>query len=141
MLGYDAEQEKMKHFRVDKMSSVKVTELPREGNEVFAQTDMARYNRKVFGMFTGEEVNVRMRFSNDIVDVILDRFGKEIISVPDGPEHFTTTTSIMLSPQFYGWLSALGDKAKVLAPPAAVQGMTEHLRSALQMYQDDAAES
>lgn len=141
MLGYDTEQEKMKHFRVDKMSSVKVTDLPREGNEVFAQTDMARYNRKVFGMFTGEEVNVRMRFSNDIVDVILDRFGKEIIIVPDGPDHFTTTTSIMLSPQFYGWVCALGSKAQVLAPPAAVQGMVDHLQDALRLYQDAAPES
>lgn len=139
MLAYDAEKAKMKHYRVDKISTIKVTDLPREGTEVFAQIDMGRYHRKIFGMFTGEEVNVRMRFSNEIVDAILDRFGKEIILTPDGAEHFTITTSIMLSPQFYGWLSAFGNKAQILAPPTAVQGMIDHLKQSLQLYQGNVA--
>lgn len=139
MLGYDSEKGKLKHYRVDKICAVKVTDIPREGTAVFAQTNMGHYNRKIFGMFTGEEVNVRMRFSNDIVDVILDRFGKEIIIVPDGSDHFITTTTIMLSPQFYGWLSALGNMAQVLAPQAAVQGMIDHLQRSLQQYQNNIA--
>ena len=55
MLAWDAEEARMKHFRVDKMSAISTLETARQGKEAFRDTDMSAYSKKVFGMFTGQE--------------------------------------------------------------------------------------
>ena len=55
-----------------------LTDDKREGKEHFKQFDMAAYARMNFGMFGGEEVRVKLHFQNEMVGVLLDRFGKDI---------------------------------------------------------------
>lgn len=55
LIAYDEKEEKIKHFRVDKMLHIEMTEEKREGRWVFKEFDIAVYARKMFGMFDGEE--------------------------------------------------------------------------------------
>ena len=73
LVAFDSAAGVIKHFRVDKMADIEVTEEERDGQEIYAALDMGVYARKTFGMFTGEEVSVQMRFENDLVGVVLDR--------------------------------------------------------------------
>lgn len=116
MLGYDALAGRMKHYRVDKMTNIQATHQPREGGEEFNSVDMSAYAKKVFGMFTGEEQRVILRFSKHLVGAVLDRFGKEVMIIPDGDEHFTVSLDIAVSPHFYGWVFSFGTDAEILAP-------------------------
>lgn len=84
MLAWDGEESRFKHFRVDKMSGISPLETPREGTEAFRRLDMSGYSSRVFGMFAGEPIPVRMRFAAHLAGAVIDRFGKDVMLIPDG---------------------------------------------------------
>jgi len=116
MLAWDAEEQRMKHFRVDKMSAISTLDLPREGKEAFEKTDMSAYSKKVFGMFTGQESGVKLRFANHLAGAVIDRFGKDVMLLRDGEEHFTVTVDVVVSPLFFAWVFGFGAEAEILGP-------------------------
>ena len=54
LVAYDSAAACMKHYRVDKMLHIELSESPREGRNVYEQIDVAAYSKKTFGMFAGE---------------------------------------------------------------------------------------
>lgn len=136
MLGYDAEAEKMKHYRVDKMAQIKAADAVRLGGEVFNQLDMSAYSKQVFGMFTGNEQSVKLRFDNSLVGAVVDRFGKEIMLIPDGDGHFTVTVDVAISPQFYAWLFGFGTMVEILSPESARMEMAQKTAAVSKMYSE-----
>ena len=90
--------------------------------------------QKHFGMFAGQEETVRLRCRSRIVGVVLDRFGHDVMLVPDGPEHFTVTLPLVVSPQFFGWLFGLEDNVELLGPPEAVEGYRRSLAKVAALY-------
>ncbi len=126
LVGYDHEKGEIRHYRVDKMTELEQADLPKMEQ---AEFDMAVYARKHFNMFSGREGAVTLRCENRLVGVILDRFGQEVILVPDGEEHFTATVEAVVSPQFLGWLFGLGEGAALVGPPWAVEEMKTQLKA------------
>ena len=131
LVAYDGSHREMRHYRVDKMAEITVTNLPREGAEDYPNFDIAVYGQKHFGMYSGEETTVILRAKSSMAGVVLDRFGQDVILVPDGPDFFSVSIPLVLSPQFYGWLFALDPDVTLTAPPRAVAAYQERLRSAL----------
>ena len=82
LVGYDSEAGEIRHYRVDKMLHIRMTEEAREGREHFQKLDMADYAKKSFGMFGGKEEKVKLLVDNSLAGVMIDRFGKDIIMVP-----------------------------------------------------------
>ncbi|MBR5343654.1 MAG: WYL domain-containing protein [Oscillospiraceae bacterium] len=118
LLAWDASAERMKHFRVDKMTNIEPTEQRREGKETFKKLDMSSYTQRVFGMFGGEQQRVRLRFLNHLAGAVIDRFGKDTILTPDGDEHFIIAVDLVVSPQFFAWVFGFGAEAEILSPEA-----------------------
>lgn len=135
LLGWDAPAGIMKHFRVDKMTEISTTDTARAGCEVFSQVDMSTYSQQVFGMFTGMEETVRLRFSNHLVGAVIDRFGKEIMIIPDGDTHFTVTLKLTISPLFYAWIFGFGPDAEILSPEAVRHEMGQIAAQVVKQYQ------
>lgn len=116
LAAYDAQAEVMKHYRVDKMGAVQLTKLPRQGMEKFSQVDLADYTNRTFGMFGGQAVTVTMEFSNRLIGVVLDRFGRETDIRGKNQDTFTVRVPVAVSGQFFGWLAGIGKEAAVTAP-------------------------
>lgn len=135
MIGYDSEAKRIKHYRVDKMLKSTCIEEEREGKELFDEFDIATYTRKSFGMYGGEEQAVKLEFDNNLVGVVIDRFGKDIIIAPADQSHFTVNVNVAVSDQFLGWVFALGDGAKILGPENVVEQMKELMKKAIEKYQ------
>lgn len=134
LLAWDAEAQLRKHYRVDKMTDISALDAPREGMEDFSEQDLSAYTKKVFSMFSGEECTVRLRFANHLVGSVLDRFGKDVIVVADGTEHFTVSLNVVTSPKFYAWLFGFGTDVEILSPPSARQEMQEMLARIADTY-------
>lgn len=128
LVGREPGEEQTRHYRVDKMDRVAVSE---EGSDVPRDFDPAAYTARYFSMFSGSDTRVKLRCDKALAGVILDRFGRETILVPDGEEHFTVTLDVVISPQFWGWLTALGPKAKLVEPPEATTEYRAYLQSLL----------
>ena len=137
LAGYDHEKGDLRHYRVDKMDGLRPAG-PAQRDTSRPAFDAASYARKHFGMFSGQEGQVRLRCDRHLVGVILDRFGQESILVPDGPEHFTVTVEAVVSPQFLGWLFGLGDGIEVLSPLWARQAFARRLGEVAEHYRDQA---
>lgn len=135
MIGYDSEAKIIKHYRVDKMLKTACTDMLREGKDLFEQFDIAAYTRKSFGMYGGEEQSVKLEFDNNLVGVVIDRFGKDIIIVPSDKEHFIVNVNVAVSDQFLGWAFALGDGVKILGPQNVVEQMKEMAKKVFEKYQ------
>lgn len=134
MVAYDSDAQLMKHYRVDKMEKISVTDDTRDGLEAYNALDMAVYAKKVFGMFTGQEVNVSMRFRNSLVGAVRDRLGRDVFIVADGPDHFTVHADVVVSPQFFAWVCSFGPQAVITGPPEVVAQMKEHVDSVAAQY-------
>ena len=117
LLAWDDAAGQLRHYRVDKMTDIRAAGSPRKGKAAFAGVDMSAYTQHVFGMFGGEQRQVRLRFANHLAGAVLDRFGQELILVPDGDEHFIISVSAAVSPQFFAWVFGFGREAELLSPP------------------------
>ena len=131
LVAYDPATEEMRHYRVDKMSDIAVTDQRREGP---AEFDVADYARRHFGMYAGTEATVTLRFDKSMVGVVLDRFGQDVMLIPDGEDHFTVSLPLVISPQFYGWLFGLGDKVRLVAPASAVEAFRAQRKAVSALY-------
>jgi len=134
LVGFDSEAGIIKHFRVDKMADIGITDEERDGKDIYAALDMAVYARKTFGMFTGEETSVQLRFEKELAGAAIDRLGKDIMLIPDGEDHFTVRTDVVVSPQFFAWVFGFAGKAKILGPENVVKAMQAQLEKVIKQY-------
>ncbi len=128
-------QHGLTHYRVDKMARISAADTPRHMAEEAKQLDLSKYGSSVFGMFAGEPVTVKMRFVNALAGVVIDRFGKSAMLVPDGPEHFTVTAEIAVSPVFFGWMASFADRARIVYPQRVAQEFLDFLKRAVSQYE------
>ena len=134
MVAYDSDAQMIKHYRVDKMEKISVTDETRDGLEAYNALDMAVYAKKTFGMFTGHEVNVAMRFDNHLVGAVRDRLGRDVFIVADGPDHFTVRADVVVSPQFFAWVCGFGAQAVITGPNEVVEQMKKHVDAIAAQY-------
>ena len=127
----------MKHYRVDKMLHIQMSEEKREGKEHFKKLDMADYAKKSFGMFGGKEQEVKLRVANNLAGVIIDRFGKEVMMIPEDEEHFNVNVDVHVSKQFLGWIFSLVENVKILGPDEVVNQMKQEAQRLIQQYDTD----
>ena len=130
-----SERHGLTHYRVDKMAKLAKTDKPRIMTEEAKNLDLTRYGKTVFGMFAGTPQQVKLRFENVLAGVVIDRFGKDTMLVPDGESHFTFTSEIVLSPVFYGWLAGFGEQAEILFPESVRESFAALCRKTLSHYE------
>lgn len=134
MVAYDSEEGKIKHFRVDKMLHIDLTNDRREGSQKFKVFDMGAYAKKMFGMFGGEEEMVKILCKNELAGVMIDRFGKDVMLVKVDEEHFYVNVKVAVSRQFLFWVIALGEGAKIVAPKRVVEKVKEEIGRLVEQY-------
>ena len=137
LIAYDGAEDKLKHFRVDKMEKIKIQSEKRDGMDRFEKFNLAHYAKSVFSMFGGEECGVKLSVDNDLIGVIVDRFGSDIYIVRESDTSFIVNIRVVLSPQFYAWLFGLGLKARVLSPKKAVDGFKTKIQEESAFYKTE----
>lgn len=107
------------HYRVDKMEKIELTDADRVlSDEPF---DLSKYSKATFQMYGGEETDVSIEFENELVGVVLDRFGMDAPIIQKDEEHFTCNVKVAVSPHFLSWIMSFGKKAKILSPEYVVE--------------------
>ncbi|MGN0331717.1 MAG: helix-turn-helix transcriptional regulator [Lachnospiraceae bacterium] len=134
LIGYDSKSDLIKHFRVDKMDDIDILDERREGKEKFGNFDLAEYSKKMFGMFSGEEEIVRIRFPENLLGVIVDRFGKEVPIREDEKGYYIARIKVFVSEQFFGWLTGLGKSVIILSPENVRREYQSFLEAILKVY-------
>ena len=135
MIGYDSDEEKIKHYRVDKMQSIRLTDEKRDGAKLFDDFDMALYSKKTFGMYGGKEETVALRCRNSLAGIIIDRFGTDVPFTNLTDTHFDLRVKVQLSPLFYTWLMNFGTDITILSPDTVKEAFIRLAKDALSQYE------
>lgn len=136
LIAYDDKEEKIKHFRVDKMNQIQeLSDEKRKGIEVFQKFDITEYTNRTFGMYGGTPETVTLCLPAGMIGIILDRFGKEtdIRKLEDG--QIRVRIKATLSGQFFGWLTGLGDKVHITAPQYVKEAYCNYIKQILFSYE------
>lgn len=133
MIAYEPISDSIRHYRVDKMEHIALTELQRQGKQLFRDRfNPADYSRKVFGMFSGEEKVVRLRCENRFIGVLRDRFGAELMVQPLDEGYFAVNVTVAVSPQFFSWVFGLGGGVQILEPHDVRQQFQQQLKQLIE---------
>ena len=119
LVAFDSAAGIIKHYRVDKMERIELLDKCRDGGKTLESFNPAQYAKSVFSMFGGEEADVKLSVNNDMIGVIVDRFGADIIISPETEKTFTVNLRLILSPQFYAWLFGMENKIRIVSPEYA----------------------
>lgn len=134
LITYKEKYDDYAHYRVDKMESIEITEEDRVLSE--EPFDLSAYSKTTFAMFGGEETEVSIKFENDLVGVVFDRFGTDVRIVKADEDHFICTVKVAVSPHFLSWIVSFGRRAKIMSPDYVVDEMYALIRESLENYED-----
>ena len=139
LVAYDAADQKIKHYRVDKIVRLAITDAPREGKQAFRAFDAAKYSRSLFGMYGGRLMQVSLEGENRMVGALIDRFGRDITIIPQGEERFTAHVEVSVSRHFIGWIVALGESVRVTGPQELVEELRLEAQRLAALYGDQSS--
>lgn len=118
------------NFRIDRMEEIEI--LDDKVAKVPKDFSLSEYMNSTFSMFSGEIRDVKLRFSNFLINAVLDRFGKSVIIIPDGDEHFTVSVKVRKGAPFYGWMFQFGANASIIRPSDMKQEYLDMLRNVIE---------
>lgn len=136
LVGFDHRVDDFRHFRVDKMLHTEEVGERRRGEKEFKEKDKTVYSRKRFRMFDGEEQKVTLRCANEMANVMIDQFGRDIPIQKMEDGHFRAVVEVAVSDQFLGWIISLGGLVVIEAPQNVREQMADLLERNLKHMAD-----
>lgn len=121
-------------YRVDRMSDIRILDESRIPCPELTGKALQAHANRLFQMYNGEEATVKLRFHRSLINVVIDRFGRDILLIPDGEDHFVFTAEVAVSPLFLSWVVGFGSKAKILYPESVVTACKKLCLEALSQY-------
>ena len=135
LIAYDSEWNQLRHYRVDKMKDIsELEDEKREGANVFAEQNKEVYTEKRFKMYNGDIQRVKLKCKNYLANVIVDQFGTKDRMWPLDEDYFTINVDVAVSPQFFGWVLALGKDIEIVEPDSVVEEMKKYLDEIRALY-------
>ena len=138
LIAFVSSSNELRHYRIDKMQAVKITENTREGSSLFQSINIADYFKMTFGMFSGKEEIVTIEAQNSLAGVFIDRFGESanIRSNFNNPNTFLVRITVYISPQFFAWIFGLGASVKIISPESVRNDFITMTESILNNYRE-----
>ena len=121
-------------YRVDRMTDIQLTEENRIPCPELTGKALHEHANRLFQMYSGDALDVKMRFHRSLLNVVIDRFGKDTMLIPDGEDFFNFTVKVAISPMFLSWVIGFGAKAKILYPQSVVDACKELCMEAMSQY-------
>ena len=134
LYAWDNRSESLRTYRVDRMMWIEKTESPRLLPEELLDFDPISLSNESFSMFSGELTNVTLKFDNSLAQHVFDRFGMNVMTIPQQDGSFTVRVNVMVSPTFLAWLFGFGADVKILDPPHVARQYANMLADIAALY-------
>ncbi len=121
-------------YRVDRMASITLTGESRTPCPELTGKALVEHANRLFQMYSGDALDVKLRFHRCLINVIIDRFGRDTMLIPDGEEHCVFTVRVAVSPMFLSWIIGFGNKAKILHPQSVIDQCRQMCLEAMEQY-------
>ena len=75
-----------------------------------------------------------LQCKNSLIGVVIDRFGRDIMVMPVGDDQFRAHVMVSVSPQFFGWVTGVGEDMQIAGPERVREAYKAHLAGIMQHY-------
>ena len=132
LIGKYGPDEEVRHYRVDRMREVVKTDVSFTIDREF---NLSEYANQLFHMYSGDAQYVEIVFDNQLINVIIDRFGLDVNIYKHDETSFKLLTKAVISEGLVRWILTWGSDAKVLKPEALVEKIAEEAEKMYRNYQ------
>ncbi len=133
LAAFDSQAVIMKHYRVDKMAHIQILDEIRAGASEYEKMNPAEYTNRTFSMYGGELEDVSLTFPENLIGVVIDRFGKEI-PIRMEENKLRARVKVVVSPPFFGWLATVGKEVQIVSPENVKEQYIAWLEALLKEY-------
>ena len=134
LVACDSKDLNIKYYRVDKMKNITISEENVKGLEKINNESYAKYSNRLFGMFSGDDIPVKLKVDNSLIGVMIDRFGAGIPVMGQDDKTFETRINVTVSGQFFGWVAGFGNKVKIISPDSVKNQYIKHIKEIHDIY-------
>ncbi len=133
MVGVFEKEQKIGVFRIDRI--LNRPEILEEDAIPFPEGfNFNRYLQSSFRMFGTDATPVELICSNDVMDAILDRFGKGAKTFKFDEEHFCVKVDLAVSNVFFSWVFGFGGKVKIHSPDVVRSEYVQMVQQEVGLY-------
>ena len=139
LYGYDVKETQgvlyERHYRVDKLDNIMLSEVSREGKSQFQSFNANTYVSRRMGMFSGREQAITVRIPENLVGAFIDQFGKRITITEETDGMLLVTFNAVASVILLGWIIGL-KCAEVVAPENVREDIKALIQCNLNYYKE-----
>ena len=114
-VGYSEKHGGVGSFRVDRIARQPKI-LDEDAVKPPADFDLNVYLNSMFRMYNGERKQIELVCSNDLMDAIIDKFGKDVSVLANDMKSFRVLVTTSVGSVFYSWVFGFGGRVSIKAP-------------------------
>ena len=128
VLGYSKTHGAIRTFRVDRIGKPELTGNPATPKP--RDYRIENFRDSVFLMLDGQRQTVELLCDNDMMDAVVDKFGKKVKTALADGGHFRVTTEVSVGSTFFAWVFNYAGKIRIQSPESVQSEYREHLSRA-----------
>lgn len=129
LVGNYDKYDNLSNYRIDRIKMIDITDKDARPYSELSKSDeefdASDYVKKNIMMYNGEEVEIELVCSNEILDLMIDRFGSDTMIVNKMKNRFYIKTTVFFSDGLIDWLFQYCDRLKILSPKILEQKIIE----------------
>ena len=114
-VGYSEKHGGVGSFRVDRIARQPKI-LDEDAVKPPADFDLNVYLNSMFRMYNGERKQIELVCANDLMDAIIDKFGKDVPVLANDMKSFRVLVNTSVGSVFYSWVFGFGGRVSIKAP-------------------------
>lgn len=131
MVGVFDNGQKVGVFRLDRILK-RPDVLEENALPLPASFDFDKYLQTSFRMYGTEHTKVELVCSNDVMDAIMDKFGKDVTTYAYDMENFRAEVDVVISNVFFSWVFGFGGQVVINGPADVKEQYKEMVLNAVE---------
>ncbi len=140
LIGNYDKYDSLSHYRIDRMEHVTMIDEPsrsfEEVSEYKGNFDAGDYISRTFRMYSGTYETIDLICSNDIIEMIIDKFGESAFYMNIGQTKFRIKTKGYNSDGLAQWLMMFADKCYIVEPLSLRKAVIKRAEEILSVQND-----
>lgn len=132
LAAHDDQDGMIKTYRIDRMEFLQVSDAVATRSAAIANYEYEDFAYQSFGMFHGDPACVTLHVEAPLMDVIVDRFGRDVEIAQSAEDYADIRVKVRVSPQFFGWVAGLNGGVTIKTPNKIAVEYKEWLKSLIE---------
>ena len=126
-------------LRVDRLCDVDLAnqDISPEVQKLIRETDFAAFTEQAFKMYYAETKAVSIRFVNDLIGTVFDKFGEGTPMKRIDENVVEALLKVQVSPIFFGWVSQFPGQMEITWPRSVVEKYKKHISKLNRICKED----